>query len=166
MAETVTTVPPSLRRYRLPRGILEQSVRALREKGEGVREAVILWQGRVLSATTAEITRLHVPEQDTGSHHFDVPLQERLRILTEISQAREFILVQLHTHPEEAFHSKADDRMAITKHTGAISVVVPDFGLRWTGDFAQTSVHMHLGGARWRKLPEAEVRDLFEVVPS
>jgi hypothetical protein len=53
--------------------------------------------------------------------------------------------------------------MAITKHVGAISVVIPDFGLNWNGDFGQTSVHISLGAARWRELQVDEVMDLFEV---
>ena len=165
MAEKLTCrIPPNLSRYRVPASVLAGTARALFETGGGIREAVALWAGRVRDATLAEVTRIVVPHQVTGPLHFNVPLQERLRILRELSPLGEFVLVQLHTHPRQAFHSEADNTMAITKHTGAISIVIPNFGRNWDGGLAATSVHQHLGAARWRKLPPAEVRALFEVV--
>jgi hypothetical protein len=164
MPKTVRAVPQTLSRYQVPASIMGTTVEALRRVGGGVKEAVVLWQGRVLSDAIALITKLHVPKQLTGPLHFNVPLPERLRILSDVSRDGEFILVQLHTHPREAFHSVADDTMAITKHTGAISIVVPNFGMQWTGNFRDTSVHRHLGASRWRQLVPAEVQSLFEVM--
>ena len=124
----------------------------------------MLWQGKVVDVTTAEITGLVVPRQVTGPYHFNIPLSERLALIAKVAAVNEFILIQLHTHPRQAFHSPADDQMAITKHQGAVSIVIPNFGRDWQGDFAQTSVHMNLGGARWRQLPLDEVGELLEVV--
>jgi hypothetical protein len=136
----------------------------LRTTGGGVREAVVLWQGRVLDANRAEFTKLHVPRQVTGPLHFNVPLADRLKLLAAVSADDEFILAQVHTHPQHAFHSAADDRLAITKHLGAVSIVVPFFALNWTGELSQTSVHVCRGGDRWRELTAAEVLDTFEVI--
>ena len=164
MAENVSSIPPTITRYRVPRNLLGRSAQALRDVGGGVKEAVILWQGRVVDHATAEVTRLIVPRQVTGPLHFNVPLAERLRILREIATVGEFILVQLHTHPKEAFHSEADDTMAITKHSGAISVVIADFGTRWNGTLSDTAVFVHRGAAKWQALSRAQVDALFEVV--
>ena len=165
MAERVMSIPPSLSRYRVPRVLLQSTADTLRRLSGGVREAVVLWQGRVLDAQRAEISKVQVPRQVTGELHFNVPLQERFRLVREVSAAGEFILVQLHTHPREAFHSEADDRMAITKHTGAISIVIPNFAARWSGDFSETAVFIHLGASRWRQLTAADALGLFEVTP-
>jgi hypothetical protein len=165
MAEKIDAVPPSLRVYRIPANILAESVAALRDLGQGIREAVILWQGKVLNDTTAEITKVHRPRQIAGELHFNVPFPERMRILSEIARDGGFILIQLHTHPRQAFHSQADDRMAITKHTGALSVVIPDFGMHWTGSLSETAIFIHQGAARWRKLAPAEVQSMFEILP-
>jgi hypothetical protein len=164
MAKVVRAVPQTLQRYQVPASVLTETVQALRRTGGGVKEAVALWQGRAVNETVAVITKLHVPKQITGPLHFNVPLPERLRLLGEVSRAGEFILCQLHTHPREAFHSKADDDMAITKHTGAISIVIPVFGMNWSGSFQETSVHVHLGAGKWRQLFPAEVQTLFEVI--
>lgn len=164
MANIFNSIPQTLSRYRIPAPILPATAQALRNEGNGVREAVALWQGRVLSEEVAEITKLHVPRQLTGPLHFNVPLDERLRLVREVSKEDQYILVQLHTHPRQAFHSDVDDRLAITKHTGAISIVVPDFGLRWNGDLLHTSVNRNLGGGKWIELSAAEVSQLFEIV--
>lgn len=164
MAERFTSVPPTLRRYRTPAALLTATCEALHTTGAGVREAVVLWQGRVLDEVTAEFTKLHVPRQVTGPLHFNVPLADRLKLLAAVSADDEFILAQVHTHPEHAFHSAADDRLAITKHFGAVSIVVPFFALTWRGDLSQTSVNVCLGGDRWRELAPREVLDTFEVL--
>ncbi len=163
MGNAFDHIPPTISRYQVPADIVRDTVQTLKTHSAGWREAVALWQGRVLDAHTARVTGLIVPRQDTGPLHFNVPLAERLRIVGEVSAVDEFILIQLHTHPREAFHSEADDRLAITKHTGAISIVVPDFADRWTGDFLETSVHISLGSGRWRELSPSEVRTLLEV---
>jgi hypothetical protein len=164
MAERFTSVPPTLRRYRTLATLLVETRDALRATGAGVREAVVLWQGRVLDETTAEFTKLHIPRQVTGPLHFNVPLADRLKLLAAVSADDEFILAQVHTHPEHAFHSAADDRFAITKHLGAVSIVVPCFALTWSGDMTETSVNVCLGGDRWRELTAREVLDTFEVL--
>lgn len=42
------------------------------------------------------------------------------------------IVAQVHSHPEEAFHSSADDDWAVIRHEGALSLVVPYFAARTT----------------------------------
>lgn len=159
-----TAIPVTLSRYRIPAGLVMQSVDALREGSAGRRETVILWQGRIVSETTAEITRMLVPRQIAGPLHFNIPLDERLRLVDEVATQGEFILIQLHTHPREAFHSPVDDRLAITKHTGAISIVVADFCRFWTGNFLETSVNRHEGAGRWCELSHREVSQILEVM--
>jgi hypothetical protein len=165
MADRFSAIPPSVRAYRVPPAVLVSTAALLRDLSAGRREAVVLWQGQVVDAATAQVTKVIVPIQSTSDRHFDVPLNERLRLAQAVSAESEFILVQLHTHPHEAYHSKADDAMAFTKHTGAISIVVPDFGRGWTGDFLATSVNIHLGAGHWRELSSVEVAALLEVVP-
>lgn len=163
MANDIVKLPDRVRRYRVPAALLADSAEVLRRTGAGAREAVALWQGKASGPDSAEVTRLVVPKQVTGPLHFNVPLEERLRIADEASRIGELIVAQLHTHPREAFHSKADDELAIIKHLGAVSIVVPHFGLHWKGSLAEASVHMHLGRSRWRQLEPQEVVSLFEV---
>ena len=107
--------------------------------------------------------RLVVPCQRASALHFDVPIQERLRIARQLAKCGEKLLVQLHTHPERAFHSPVDDRLALPRHTGAISIVVSDFAENWGGDLKQVSVNFHLGAGVWEELGPESVSNLFQV---
>ena len=157
-------VPPSITRYKVPQPILRSTADALRQVGQGRKEAVALWQGKILSDTEAQVSKLIIPKQITGPRHFNIPMNERLRIMDDINKVGEFILIQLHTHPEQAFHSEADDRYAVTKHLHAISIVIPNFGMRWTGNLAHASVHLNLGQGVWQTLTAGDVARLFEII--
>ena len=50
------------------------------------------------------------------------------------------------------FHSCADDRLALPRHTGAISIVVANFATDWDGDLREVSVNCHLGEGVWNEL--------------
>ena len=80
-------------------------------------------------------------------------LQERL------VRDRYMIGAQVHSHPHEAFHSVADDRGAIVRHGGALSLVVPDFGLRTTSNrfLADTRVYRLSGENRWVEVRDSEL---------
>ena len=67
------------------------------------------------------------------------------------------------THPGRAFHSPVDDRLALPRHTGAISIVIADFAEKWDGDLEQASVNRHLGAGVWEELDGEAVSRLFEV---
>ena len=149
--------------YVVPRRTLVESAEALRSLSGGVRESVVLWVGRE-QAGRALVQRMVVPRQRTSAIHFDVSLKERLRIVRELATADEQLLVQLHTHPGEAFHSSTDDRLALPRHSGAISIVVPYFGREWKGDLRHVSVNRHLGAGMWSELSQDAVSLAFEVV--
>ena len=149
-------------RYVVPRAIIGESVRKLRSLSGGYRESVILWTG-THRAEEAMVRRIVVPRQRASALHFDVPLRERLRLARELAGCGEKLLVQLHTHPAEAFHSDTDDRLALPRHTGAISIVVPDFAAEWEGDLSQLSVNRHLGEGVWEELSQEAVTMLIEV---
>ena len=149
-------------RYAVPRDIIIKSAATLRSLSGGHRESVVLWTG-THHAEVALVQRIIVPCQWASSLHFDVPLQERIRIMRQITSCGERLLAQLHTHPSKAFHSPADDRLALPRHTGAISIVIPNFAEKWSGDLQETSVNRHLGGGVWEELSREAVSILFEV---
>ena len=124
-----------VRRYVLTQPIVAESARTLRALSGGYRESVVVWTG-THQGETAVVQRIVVPYQRASARHFDVPLRERLRLVTQLATRGETLLVQLHTHPGAAFHSAIDDRLALPQHTGAISIVVADFAATWDGDSA------------------------------
>ena len=149
-------------KYVVPSSILKVSADALRSLSGGVRESVVLWIGTE-RAGKAFVQRMVVPQQLASAKHFEVPLDARIRIIREIGNSGEKVLAQLHTHPGRAFHSCADDRLALPRHTGAISIVIADFATNWHGDLQQASVNCHLGEGVWSELSSEAVSKLFEV---
>ena len=148
--------------YLVPRSILLESASTLRSLSAGVRESVVLWIGTHCSGN-ARVNRIVIPRQIASRKHFDVPLKERLDIAQTILQEREKLLVQLHTHPGKAFHSELDDRLALPRHTGAMSIVIANFAINWNGDLRQASVNLHVGGGVWTELDPNTVSALFTV---
>ena len=149
-------------KYVVPSSILRASAETLRLLSGGVREAVVLWIGTE-RAGKALVQRMVVPQQLASAKHFEVPLDERIRIIRELGNSGEKLLVQLHTHPGRAFHSRVDDRLAIPRHSGAISIVIADFATDWHGDLQRASVNCHMGGGVWSELSSEAVSKLFEM---
>ena len=149
-------------KYLLSHNILVESAHLLRSLSGGIQESVVLWAGTT-KAGEALVRRIVVPLQFASAEHFDVPLSERLKIAQQFSNSGEKLLVQLHTHPGQAFHSPVDDRLALPRHTGALSIVVEDFADKWHGDLQQVSVNRHLGEGVWKELHPKTVSMLFEI---
>jgi hypothetical protein len=60
-------------------------------------------------------------------------------------------LARVHSHPAEAFHSRTDDANPALTHEGAISVVVPYFGLGLRRGLAACAVY-RLTAGQWSPL--------------
>lgn len=149
-------------RVALSSSILRDSAGALQELSAGCRESVVLWIG-TRGASEAVVKRILVPPQAATADHFDVSLAARLEIIRNLASTGDTLVAQLHTHPGSAFHSPVDDRIAIPRHTGALSIVIPGFAIGWDGNLPATSVNEHLGRGVWRELTAAEVSRTFEV---
>jgi hypothetical protein len=67
-------------------------------------------------------------------------------------ESGELLAGQIHAHPGSAYHSRADDLLALVRLPGGLSIVVPRFGhgrlapRRW-------SVHRLDDAGAWRRLP-------------
>ena len=153
------TVVPVMR---VERSLVRESALMLRELSDDRTEAVLLWAG-VRHDALASVRRIVVPEFTSTSVHFEVSLEERIALASALAAEGEMVLAQLHTHPGPAFHSRADDRFALPRHTGAISIVVPDFAADWDGDLEDVSVNVHRGAGVWRELASREVSSVIKV---
>lgn len=70
----------------------------------------------------------------------------------------ETYLARIHSHPGEAFHSRTDDRNPVITFDGALSIVVPYFGLGLRHGLAACAV-LRLEGLTWHDLPRGADRD-------
>jgi hypothetical protein len=72
--------------------------------------------------------------------------------------ADELYVARIHSHPGEAFHSPTDDANPALTHDGALSIVVPYFGLGLRRGLDACAV-LRLERGRWRNLPAGAQRE-------
>lgn len=157
-------IPPTLTHYLLRPGLTDDTRMLLRESGEQGYEAVVLWAGTVLDATTARVTDAVRPRQiayrsDDGCAVEILP--DDIGDIVAALPPGQVVLARVHTHPGEAYHSTTDDRNLLIAHPGAISVVVPDFAAAPTLDLAGCSVNELRPDGTWRELDPADAARRF-----
>lgn len=103
----------------------------LQHVGRDGCEKVVLWLGR-RSDSGIRVAESFSPPQRSGADFFEIPPEGMAALFRRIRSTGMMVAAQVHTHPQLAFHSAADDRWAIVRHEGALSLVLPWFGLRST----------------------------------
>lgn len=162
---TYLKIPPTLRNYVVPQRVLDDTRAFLRERGESGVEGVVLWIGEVVDDMTAAVLAAYIPEQIARRSLLGVSVEVTQEGLTHlISRLPEgvFVLIRVHSHPTEAFHSELDDDNMLISHAHAISVVVPEFAAEPIR-LDRCSVN-ELHGNRWVELGRDEVRQRFTVI--
>jgi len=116
-------------------------------------ECVLLWLGRK-EGSVQRIVEVYRPIQDSAIDYFEIPREGMAALMQRLREQGLFVVSQVHTHPSEAFHSPADDRWAIVRHVGALSVVLPHFAKSTTlANFLQQSVFFELNASnKWNKI--------------
>jgi hypothetical protein len=117
-------------RFQVPATIVKQTEETLRSAGIEGYEAFVLWSGqqndRLFSVRTA-----HVPKQN--SYRLDSGLCVRVdgselhRLNVWLYEAGEILAVQVHAHPDDAYHSQTDDAYPIVATLGGLSIVAAEF---------------------------------------
>ena len=140
-----------------PIAVVEKTLSHLREAGKRQCECVVLWLGRRREDEVA-VTEAYVPLQVAREDMFHIPSDGMTAIQSHLRANRWMVAAQVHSHPAEAFHSRADDRWAIVRHEGALSLVVPRFASDTVAtaflDF--TKVFRFSPNKRWVEVLDAE----------
>lgn len=130
----MTGVSPlsAARRFELPRELAERCMEAMKARGAEGAELFL-----ALSATVSEdgrtvsFRRVCVPEQTCYSGPDGLLVKIDGDAIFELNRScfeRDEILAgQIHAHPTDAYHSPADDQLALIKLPGGLSIVVPHF---------------------------------------
>lgn len=109
-----------------PAAIISDTLLHFRVAGTYNQECVVLWLGRRASETI-NVLRCYRPLQRARSDQFYIPPEGMAALQSLMRSDRLMVAAQAHSHPNEAFHSKADDDWAIVRHEGALSLVIPRF---------------------------------------
>lgn len=138
--------------------VIHTTLSFLREAGARNSECVVLWLGRPGAADTS-VVECYRPHQFARADRFQIPAQGMDMLRAKLRSERLMVAAQVHSHPQEAFHSKADDAWAIVRHEGALSLVVPRFARDTFPEnfMAQTKVYRFSEAASWDEVPGKRV---------
>jgi hypothetical protein len=150
--------------YFIPHVVIAQSLAFLRSQGTHGHEGVVLWPGMLNGAARCDVQECLVPQQVTGRYIYRIPDSEVFRVIEYVANRNWVIPIQLHSHPEEAFHSPVDDERAFVQHRNGISIVVPDFAAFPDSQFMEKAIIYSLvRGDEWRELLQSEVERRFVI---
>jgi hypothetical protein len=109
--------------------------------------------------------RLIIPDQiAVPAPHASVTITAKgdLQLAVAVSDTERYI-ARIHSHPGPAFHSETDDDNPVLTHEGALSIVVPWFGLGLRRGLSACAVYEHHNGT-WTALPAGPGRDALLAV--
>lgn len=139
--------PTAPAHLQLAGGVLAGTQELLRSLSEGNHESLVLWAGRP-SARGAVITHVIAPEVEAGYDRLDLPSASRAEVALLLRRERLLVCSDLHTHPETAFLSIADQQRPFSTLPGFYAIVVPDFARGAPGDGWRMYMY---DGTRWEE---------------
>ena len=157
----------NVQRLLVPGARVQEAYAHLRRVGQRRMEGVALWAGLV-DGQDARITTTIIPQQTalrlpTGLVYI-VDDGELHRLNVRLYREGLTLVAQLHSHPEDAYHSDTDDAYPIVTALGGVSVVVPNFA-RGALDPALWAVY-RLTERGWTVLTKGQIPDFIQVLPN
>lgn len=143
---------------------IRETVNLLRRAGR--RECVLLWLGRRENGVQ-HIIDVYRPLQNGTIDYFKIPRRGMAALMERLRTQGLYVVSQVHTHPCEAFHSPTDDKWAIVRHNGALSIVLPYFAKSTTVDnfLEQAAVYQLDASNIWNEVPPEEVSRRLRITP-
>jgi len=155
------------RNWKIPQSVMNQTMASFKV---GHHEVFAIWTAAVAddAVTTAEIQRCIIPQQTPGASPTGVwvhiPGAELQRIQLDNFRNKERGVIQLHTHPgRDVTMSALDREWEVVRHVGALSIIVPHYGLQGLQLYEGANVYEREDGD-WRLWSRAEAKARLETV--
>ena len=141
-----------------PPTVLATTLAHLREAGKRRCECIVLWLGRPANGVI-RVEEAYVPFHEAREDMFYIPRESMTSLHAHLRKQRLMVAAQVHSHPREAFHSVADDRWAIIRHEGALSLVLPYFaaGTTLLNFSNEAKVYRFSDSAEWVEVSQSDV---------
>lgn len=146
-----------------PRNLIDSTIRYLQTAGHAEKECVVFWLTPSARSAPFRVAEVFRPEQEARADQFWIPPHAMTALMKYLRDNKLKLSAQVHSHPEEAFHSTADDRWAVIRHAGALSIVIPDFSSHTTPDnFCAEAKFFQLSpNDQWLGVPSYDVFGLL-----
>lgn len=120
------------RRFQLPRSLAERCIETMRTQGAKGAEVFLALSAIVSEdGETVVFRRALIPEQTCYASPdgllVKIDGEAIFDLNRECYQRDELLAGQIHAHPNHAYHSPADDQLALIRLPGGLSIVVPHF---------------------------------------
>jgi len=160
--------PLRISRYLIPVEVVSTTQNYLRRLGTEHLEGIAYWTG--IFKRNEAIVRSAIfpgdyadnPKSGWGFSHVD--LETAFKVGNEIHKRKEYLFIQLHTHPFEAFHSYTDNNYPISHRLGFISIVIPHFAKGPMKNRNTWKVYEYQGKGKWRTLGRREIMKRFVIM--
>lgn len=117
-------------------------------------------EGTAMVASDGIRTRLVIPEQEATPVPYctvTVTTAGKFGLAAALGPEERYV-ARIHSHPGQASHSPTDDANPAITHEGALSIVVPYFGLGLRDGLDACAVFVRRSGT-WIDLPAGPTRD-------
>jgi hypothetical protein len=159
-------VPLAYDRVFVPSLVIDHTELMLRQHGAAGDEGFGLWAG-TLAGGDAFVSTLVIPRVDTvGRFHGMISEETTAAVLNELDHLDLVPLVEIHSHPRDAFLSPIDAERPMVAVKGFLSVVVPSFGFVDLADVSLWRVYEFHGRDNWTELNEGERQRRLIIDPS
>jgi hypothetical protein len=140
----------------LPVPIVEAALDAIRAAARTHDEAFVALTG-VADGTTFAFRRAVVPRQTAHKtrHGLLVTMDgdSLFELNRDCDRHGDVLAGQIHGHPDTAYHSAADDELALVGILGGLSIVVPQFARQGLEGVSRWACYQRRPGGRWSGLP-------------
>jgi hypothetical protein len=160
--------PQHVSRYLIPFEVVSTTQTYLKELGSKYAEGIAYWTG-LFKDSEAIIRSAIFPSDyasglEGGFGFSSVNLETAFKVANEIHRRKEFLLIQLHTHPSEAFHSFTDNNYPISHRIGFVSIVIPHFARFPMEDRNTWKAYEYKGIGKWHSLGKREIMKKFVII--
>jgi hypothetical protein len=145
-----------MKRLVIPMSMLDEAREFFEERGATGCEGTAM-----IAASMNVATRLVIPDQvatPVPECRVDVTATGKLSLAVALPPSEQYV-ARIHSHPGQAFHSPVDDANPAITHTGAISIVVPYFGLGLRHGLHPCAVYVLESDRGWVELRAGPERD-------
>lgn len=145
-------------RIKVGQSVVAATIECLQAGGRIGHERAVLWLGR----GAGRIDELYEPRQRTRADQFYFDRQSMQMLFRHLRENRLRVMAQVHSHPNRAYHSEADDAWAIVRHAGALSLVLPQFAREATVEnfLSLAATYVLSTRNRWEEAPGATLLEL------
>ena len=89
--------------------------------------------GRKKFDDLSEVLECWIPDQKSTPFSYELESNQMFDMNIRLYQRNLTYIAQIHSHPDEAFHSTIDDDYPILTKNGSYSIVIPNFAMDSTG---------------------------------